>query len=55
MGPKHSLTTKFNKNLKRQIDHSNEAAGYIVNVDLKRHRIQVFGYGAAARRRVYFI
>lgn len=55
MGPKHSLTTKFNKNLNRQIDHKNEYAGYIVNVDLKRHRIQAFGYGAASRRRVYFI
>ncbi len=55
MGPNHSLTTKYNKNLKRKIDQANEAAGYIVNVDLKRHRIQVFGYGAASRRRLYFI
>ncbi|MCC9271126.1 MAG: metallophosphoesterase [Lactobacillus gallinarum] len=55
MGPNHSLTTKYNKNLSRKIDHNNEFAGYIVNVDLKRHRIQSFGYGAASRRRVYFI
>ena len=55
MGPNHSLTTKYNKNLNRKIDHNNEFAGYIVNVDLKRHRIQSFGYGAALRRRVYFI
>lgn len=55
MGPNHSLTTKYNKNLNRQIDHNNEFAGYIVNIDLKRHRIQAFGYGAASRRRVYFI
>lgn len=55
MGPNHSLTTKYNKNLNRKIDHNNEFAGYIVNVDLKRHRIQSFGYGAASRRRVYFI
>lgn len=55
MGPNHSLTTKFNKNLNRKIDHNNEFAGYIVNVDLKRRRIQSFGYGAASRRRVYFI
>ena len=54
MGPNHSLTTKYNKNLNRKIDHNNEFAGYIVNVDLKRHRIQSFGYGAASRR-VYFI
>ncbi len=55
MSPNHSLTTKYNKNLNRQIDHNNEFAGYIVNIDLKRHRIQAFGYGAASRRRVYFI
>jgi len=55
MGPNHSLTTKYNKNLDRRIDQNNEFAGYIVNVDLKRHRIQSFGYGAASRRRVYFI
>lgn len=55
MGQNHSLTTKYNKNLNRKIDHNNEFAGYIVNVDLKRHRIQSFGYGAASRRRVYFI
>ena len=55
MGPNHSLTTKYNKNLNRKIDHNNEFAGYIVNVDLKRHRIQSFGYGAVSRRRVYFI
>ncbi|MBN6049161.1 metallophosphoesterase family protein [Lactobacillus helveticus] len=55
MGPNHALTTKYNKNLNRKIDHNNEFAGYIVNIDLKRHRIQSFGYGAASRRRVYFI
>lgn len=55
MGSNHSLTTKYNKNLERKIDHNNEFAGYIVNIDLKRHRIQSFGYGAASRRRVYFI
>lgn len=55
MGPNHSLTTKYNKNLNRKIDHNNEFTGYIVNIDLKRHRIQSFGYGAASRRRVYFI
>lgn len=55
MGPNHALTTKYNKNLNRKIDHNNEFAGYIVNIDLKCHRIQSFGYGAASRRRVYFI
>lgn len=55
MGAKHQLTTKYNKNLNRQLDQPSEFAGYLVNVDLKRHRIQVFGYGAASKRRVYFI
>lgn len=55
MGAKHSLTTKYNKNWKRRIDYNTEFAGYIVNVDLKKHRMQVFGYGAASRRRVFFI
>lgn len=55
MGKNHSLTTKFNKNLDRKMDYENEFAGYVVNVDLKRHRIQVFGYGAASKRRVFFI
>ncbi len=55
MGPKHSLTTKYNKNWKRKIDTPTEYAGYVANVDLKRHRLQVFGYGAASKRRVYFI
>ena len=39
----HSLTTKYIKNLDRRIDQNNEFAGYIVNVDLKRHRIQSTG------------
>lgn len=55
MGPSHQLTTKYNKNLNRKMDHQNEFAGYIVNVDLSRRRIKVFGYGAATRRRIFFI
>lgn len=55
MGPKHSLTTKYNKNWHRQIDTPTEYAGYVANVDLKRHRLLVFGYGAASKRRVFFI
>lgn len=55
MGRNHSLTTKFNKILDRKIDQQNEAAAYIVNVDLERNRIQAFGYGAAAPRRVYLL
>lgn len=55
MGKNHSLTTKYNKNWDRKMDYNNEFAGYVVNVDLKRHRMQVFGYGAASRRRVFFI
>lgn len=55
MGKKHSLTTKYNKNWDRKMDYNNEFAGYVVNVDLKKHRMQVFGYGAASKRRVFFI
>ncbi|CCK85931.1 5-nucleotidase/2, 3-cyclic phosphodiesterase related esterase [Lactobacillus equicursoris DSM 19284 = JCM 14600 = CIP 110162] len=55
MGPSHQLTTKYNKNLNRKMDHQNEFAGYIVNVDLSRRRIKAFGYGAATRRRIFFI
>lgn len=55
MGANHSLTTKYNKNWDRKMDHENESAGYVVNVDLKRHRMQVFGYGAASKRRMFFI
>lgn len=55
MGPSHVLTTKYNKNWKRQIDHQTEFAGYIVNIDSDRHFIQVFGYGAASKRRIFYI
>ena len=37
------------------MDYNNEFAGYVVNVDLNRHRLQVFGYGAASKRRIFFI
>lgn len=55
MGPNHVLTTKYNKNWNRQIDHQTEFAGYVVNIDLHRHVIQAFGYGAASRRRIFYI
>ena len=55
MGPNQALTTQYNKRWNRQMDHANEAAGYIVNVDIKRHLLQVFGYGAASKRRFYRI
>lgn len=55
MGPNHQLTTKYNKNWNRQRDHETEFAGYVVNVDLIKRRIQVFGYGASSRRRIFFI
>lgn len=55
MGANHSLTTKYNKNWNRKMDYHTEFAGYVVNVDLKRHRMQVFGYGAASKRRMFFI
>lgn len=55
MGPNHALTTKYNKNWHRQIDYQTEFAGYVVNIDLQRHYIQVFGYGAASKRRIFYI
>lgn len=55
MGKKHALTTKYNKNWDRKIDFNNEYAGYVVNVDLEKHRLQVFGYGAATKRKVFYI
>ncbi|HBQ43817.1 MAG TPA: serine/threonine protein phosphatase, partial [Lactobacillus acetotolerans] len=55
MGPNHVLTTKYNKNWHREIDSATEFAGYIVNIDLKKHIIQAFGYGAASKRRIFFI
>ena len=55
MGKNHSLTTKYNKNWDRKIDYDDEFAGYIVNVDLNKHRLQVFGYGAASKRKIFFI
>lgn len=55
MGPNHSLTTKYNKSWNREIDTPSEYSGYVVNVDLRRHRLQVFGYGASSRRRIFFI
>ncbi|BDR61114.1 metallophosphoesterase family protein [Lactobacillus xylocopicola] len=55
MGANHTLTTKYNKNWTRQLDHQTEFAGYVVNIDLHRHFIQVFGYGAAGRRRFFYV
>ncbi|WEV39665.1 metallophosphoesterase [Lactobacillus sp. ESL0681] len=55
MGESHSLTTKYNKNWHRQLDSQTEFAGYIVNIDLTKHLIQVFGYGAASKRRFFYI
>ena len=55
MGPNHALTTAFNKQLDRRIDHESEFAGYVVNVDLKLHLLQVFGYGAASFRRIFAV
>jgi hypothetical protein len=53
MGPNHALTTAYNKRWNRQIDHVNEFAGYVVNIDLHLHVLQVFGYGAASRLRIF--
>lgn len=55
MGPSHQLTTKYNKEWQRQRDQETEFAGYVVNVDLQKHWLQVFGYGASSRRRIFFI
>lgn len=55
MGPNHALTTQYNKRWNRRYDHKSESAGYIVNIDPHRHLMQVFGYGASSRRRLYRI
>lgn len=55
MGSSHALTTQYNKRWNRKYDHNNESAGYVVNIDLNRHLMQVFGYGASSRRRIYRI
>lgn len=55
MGSTHALTTKYNKNWNRKIDHLNESCGYVVNVDLQKHIIQAFGYGASSAKKTFFI
>lgn len=55
MGKGYTLTTAFNKKWDRKIDHPNESAGYILNVNLPKKEFQVFGYGAATFRSIYKI
>ena len=55
MGPNHALTTRYNKRGNRRYDMPSEYAGYVVNVDTKRHLMQIFGYGATSKRRIYRI
>lgn len=55
MGPGHPLTTEYNRKWDRKIDQPNEASGYVANIDLKKHQIQIFGYGAASTKRTFFI
>ena len=55
MGPNHALTTRYNKRWNRRYDMPSEYAGYVVNVDTKRHLMQIFGYGATSKRRIYRI
>lgn len=55
MGKGYALTTSYNKRWDRKIDHPSEATGYVLNVDLERQILQVFGYGAASFRRVFRI
>lgn len=55
MGPNHALTTRYNKRWNRRYDLPSEYAGYVVNIDTKRHIMQIFGYGAASKRRIYRI
>lgn len=55
MGPNHALTTRYNKRWDRRYDLPSEYAGYVVNIDTKRHIMQIFGYGAASKRRIYRI
>lgn len=55
MGKGYALTTNYNKRWDRKIDHPADSAGYVLNVDLQRNILQVFGYGAASFRRVFRI
>lgn len=50
-----SDSNKYNHRYNRQVDQRTEYAGYVVNVDLDKKLLQVFGYGAASKRRVYRI
>ncbi|WP_125589998.1 metallophosphoesterase family protein [Companilactobacillus jidongensis] len=49
MGKKHGLTTDYNKKWDRRYNEISELAGYFVNIDPDKLRLQIFGYGAATR------
>jgi hypothetical protein len=49
MGKKHGLTTDYNKKWDRRYNEISELAGYFINIDPNKLRLQIFGYGAATR------
>lgn len=49
MGKKHGLTMDYNKKWDRRYNEISELAGYFINIDPKKLRLQIFGYGAATR------
>lgn len=53
MGPKHQLTTKYNRAWNRQQGTITEFAGYVIDINAQSRQLQVFGYGAASPERVF--
>lgn len=48
MGKRKANTTRFNRRLDRRIGTPSEYAGYVLSVDVKARRFNVYGYGAAS-------
>lgn len=53
MGKNHGLTTQYNKNWNRKLNHENEFAGYVVDIDAQTSKLSVYGFGAASKERVF--
>lgn len=53
MGPDHQLTTHFNQNWQRKQGTITEFAGYVIDIDAKTRKINVYGYGAATPERKF--
>lgn len=53
MGKNHGLTTQYNKTWDRKLNHVNEFAGYVVDIDSQRGILSVFGFGSASKQRVF--